>query len=232
MDWPWESNGSTRMVGFEMGVTMKKIVFAALALSAAVPAYAQDIQPGLFTGPRFEARVGLDRPVVTVDVDGDEESEGKSGVTYGGELGFDFDLNSLVVGAYAGIEGSTVKTCSEVLGGDEACLSAGRNITVGGRLGTRIGTRALGYVKGGYSNGQLKLAYEDFENIIDDVSTREELDGFHLGAGIEAMIGGNAYGKIEYVYTNHGSGSYEEDDIALGAELERHQVVAGVGVRF
>jgi len=199
---------------------MKKIVIAAAALAAAAPAYAQEApQQSPFTGARVEGRVGFDRVVATIGDGQSDESEGESGVVYGGEAGFDFDLNSVVVGAYAGIEGSSVKISAD---GDS--LRAGRNITVGGRIGFLASPTALIYAKGGYSNGQLRLNTTALRY-------RDELDGFHLGAGGEVLFGTNLYGKLEYVYTNYSTG-IDRDDFGFDLDLERHQVVAGLGVRF
>jgi outer membrane immunogenic protein len=209
---------------------MKGFVFVLAAAAAATPAYAQEPVQSPFTGARVEGRVGFDRAEVSVDDGTDDLSDGKSGVVYGGEAGFDFDLGNVVLGAYAGIEGSSVKACSELFGQDELCLKAGRNITVGGRVGVPLGSRSLLYAKGGYSNGKVKVTYEDFENIIDDVSDSQNLDGFHVGGGIETLFGERAYGKLEYVYTGYNSG--DEGDDTISGDLNRHQVVAAVGIRF
>ncbi len=79
-------------------------------------------------GARVEARIGIDDVVLKVE----DESGSKVGLSYGGEVGYDYVTNSgFVIGAYAGIDGSTTKDCTEVFGNDEACLKAGRNITAG-----------------------------------------------------------------------------------------------------
>lgn len=216
---------------------MKNIVILAAVCAAATPAFAQDETNLPFNGPRIEARVGLDRPTISVEatdgIDTIEESEGKSGVAYGGEIGWDVAISSIgFIGAYAGIEASSTKECAEVFGGDEACLKAGRNISAGLRGGFMIGQNAGVYAKGGYSNGRLRVTYEDPAFPADDFDLGDNLEGFHLGAGVEVGMSSGAYGKIEYVYTDYSDYEYSDGTVGIRAGLTRHQVLAGIGFRF
>ena len=217
---------------------MNKIVLTVVALVAAAPAAAQDVPAATVrTGVRVEGRVGWDRPVFDVKAsDGTESLEGsagKSGVVYAGEIGYDALLGgTTVIGAYAGIEGSSVEECAEVYGDDEACIGAGRNITVGVRAGALFGSSGLAYLKGGYSNGALTAEYRDPAAPGDNFDEQGELDGFHLGAGAELGFGRNVYGKLEYVYSNYGDYEYDDGTAAASLGIDRHQVVAGVGFRF
>lgn len=185
------------------------------------PAYAQDAP--VVGGLRVEARIGIDRAVVSIPGD----SAGKTGFSYGAEVGYDADMNGFTIGAYAGIDGSTTKECTEVLGSDEACLKAGRNFTAGARVGHVI-DQGLLYVKGGYSNGRATVAYRDFIVPANNFSESENLDGFHVGVGYERNFSGNVYGKLEYVYTNYNT----ENGFGFDVDLHRHQGLVGVGVRF
>jgi len=128
--------------------------------------------------------------------------EGKSGFTYGGAFGYDRQLGNAVIGAETEITGSTTKD-------DAAGVSAGRDLYVGGRLGYVVGGSTLVYGKGGLTNARV-----DFGGI------GTTFDGWRLGAGVEHSFG-KFYGKVEYRYSR-----YEE------ADLNRDQVVAGLGVRF
>ncbi|MBX7484132.1 outer membrane beta-barrel protein [Qipengyuania sp. 6D47A] len=135
-------------------------------------------------------------------------------------------------GAYAGVDFASTDYCTELFGHDEACLKAGRNITVGARVGYMIGSDALFYGKGGYSNGRVKLAYEDFDNVIDDIDEGENLDGFHVGAGAEVQLSASTYAKIEYVYSKYDAFDYSDTDVEVDLDLNRHQVLLGLGLRF
>lgn len=171
---------------------MRILATTALALVAATatPAFAQD---ATFTGPRAEIVAGWDHA--------GGNGEGQSGFVYGGALGYDHQLGNAVIGAETEITGATT---------EEAGVSAGRDIYVGGRLGYVVGGSYLVYGKAGLTN-----ARADVEGFGGGTT-----DGYRLGAGIERSFG-KFYGKVEYRYSR-----YEE------AELNRDQVVAGVGIRF
>lgn len=204
-----------------------KFLFASVAaLVIATPAMAQDeAVPAFKGGARVEVRAGIDDVVVKVE----DESGSKVGFSYGGEVGYDYVTNSgFVIGAYAGIDGSTTKECTEVFGNDEACLKAGRNITAGVRAGGVVSSGLL-YLKGGYSNGRATVAYRDNAAPANNFSESGNVDGWHVGAGYELPISGNAYAKIEYVFTNY---SINDDDFGVDGDLQRHQGLIGFGYRF
>lgn len=208
---------------------IKFFTVTALAL-VATPAFSQEYPPAppapnsAPQGLRIEARAGAD--IVRVEADGDSGS--RTGFDYSLEAGYDIGLAGAVVGAYAGIGDSTTKACDEVFGDDRACLTTGRNITVGLRAGAALNPTTLVYVKGGYSNGRASVRYRDFIDPDFDFKVSDERDGFHLGAGVEYGFGTNTYLKGEYVYTNYSSDDYE----GFGLDIDRHQLLAGVGVRF
>lgn len=189
------------------------ILPAFLAVAVATPAAAQEASP--FSGPRLEGIVGYD----TTDVEG----ENSDGVAYGVGVGYDFQSRGLVFGVEGEASDSTVDECvSDVtLVGDELCARAGRDVYLGGRVGTTLSPHALLYGKAGYTNSRLSLDYEDgTAGTTADFETGENLDGVRVGGGVELAIGSNAYAKTEYRYSNYEQG------------FDRHQVVAGFGFRF
>lgn len=215
-----------------------KVVFASAALLGVMVSTSAGAQAteGSFDGPRIEIRGGWDflnlEGSVTDGTNSITREEGKSGASYGGEIGYDYRRNNLVFGGYAGIEGSSVKECDELFGLDELCLKSGRNITAGVRIGSVVSDNFMIYAKGGYSNGRLQATYRDFELILADVNEGENLSGFHLGAGIEGEVGGNIYGRLEYVYSDYGKQTVRVEDGAFSLKPTRHQVLYGMGVRF
>ncbi|MES3153677.1 outer membrane protein [Sphingomonas faeni] len=217
---------------------MKIVALGAAALAALVStsAFAQDIVQ-TFNGPRIELRAGWDNPDIRATLSDNRNrvsrSADKSGFTYGGEVGYDYSPdNKLVIGGYAGVEGSTTKACSELYGLDRLCVRAGRNITAGARVGAVVGESFLVYGKGGYSNGRVSVDYRDYELILADENVGRNLDGFHVGAGVEAALSGGVYGRLEYVYTKYGRLSAETDVISASLKPTRQQVVYAMGVRF
>jgi outer membrane immunogenic protein len=213
---------------------MKFVLLAAASATVlgASPAAAAD-----FTGPRLEGRIGYEWITLVLKlsdgVTSVAESGHKSGVNLGGEVGYDVALGSrAVIGAYAGIEGASAKACSEVNGNDQGCLTLGRNLTVGGRIGAKIADKVMVYAKGGYSNGQLRASYSDFSDPTFDFSDHVNRGGFHFGGGVEGQISPNTYARVEYVRTEYDEYAYGDADLELGLSGHRDQVVAGFGVRF
>lgn len=159
---------------------MKKIVLASvLALGVASPAFAAD-----FSGPRIGANIGF----------ADEDFGGTDIFTYGVNAGYDFDLGGAVAGATVEYQDSSEDPY-------------GRDLSIVGRVGGKVGEDVLVYALAGYTN----LGVE---------GTGVELDGARVGAGIEAGFASRFYGNVEYRYSN-----YELD-------AEGHQVLFGLGVRF
>lgn len=217
---------------------MKIVAMGAVVAAAFVStsASAQDIVQ-TFNGPRIELRAGWDNPDIRATIQDARnrvsQSADKSGVSYGGEIGYDFSPNNkLVIGAYAGLDGSTVKACGELYGDDRLCVRAGRNITAGARVGAVLDEKFLIYGKGGYSNGHVSVDYRDYEFVLPDENVGRNLDGFHVGGGIEAAVGSGVYGRLEYVYTKYGRVSAEIDALTASLKPTRQQVVYAMGVRF
>jgi outer membrane immunogenic protein len=227
------------------------LMIAAAVAGLSAPAYAQDV-----SGFRIEARAGWEQAGANATVpnpDYDEEdetseefltaSENDSGITFGGEIGYDVLLgSSFVVGAYAGADISDTSVCSELVEDDLACTGIDRTFTLGARAGVPLGETSLLYLKGGYSNGKIKTTYDADVTDNDDeepdaiAQFSESQGGYHLGGGLELGLSGGFYGKVEYTYTDYGSRSYllgdEDGDPALEVGASRHLVVAGVGLRF
>jgi outer membrane immunogenic protein len=127
------------------------------------------------------------------------------GVLYGLALGYDIQAGGSVLGVDAEISDSSAK---RNLGGGS--LVTDRDLYVGGRVGFVLGDTALAYLKAGYTNARFEAT--GFGG--------EDADGVRVGGGVEYRLGGNLFVKGEYRYSN-----YE-------ADIERHQIVGGVGIRF
>ena len=199
---------------------MRKIVLAALfAATAATPALAQEKAP--FTGLRAEGIIGYDR--ISDGTDGDAGSS--DGLLYGGQLGYDFQAGGLVLGIEGEVTGATTDTRADSLlvAGDRLVLDAGRDYYVGGRIGGAISPQALVYAKAGYTNAKLNSEYRTGTTVVRDSA---ELDGWRIGAGVEYKLTPQFHLKGEYRYSNYG-----EID-GFDTDVDRHQVLAGIGVRF
>ncbi len=198
---------------------MKKFVSAAALTTALVasPAFAQDAG---FAGPRVEVLAGYDI------VEGDE------GLVYGVAAGYDIAVGQGVIGIEAELNDSTIReTATDVdVVGDELTIGAGRDIYLGGRLGFAAGPRTLLYAKAGYVNGAIDVRYDDGTTV---TKARPKGDGYRIGAGIEQqlnILGPKSYARVEYRYSNYGNIDYAGTSIA--ANIDRHQVLLGLGLRF
>ena len=200
---------------------MRTLILAAVATTAlATPALAQTAGAP-FTGLRIEGVAGYDALK-----DGHDTSDG---FVYGGAVGYDVQLNNLVVGAEGELTGSTTDTRTDNLinAGDRFRVGMGRDVYLGARVGVPLNPTTLAYAKGGYTNARVDTRYTQGTT---EVRDHTDLDGFRLGAGLEHQLGANTYIKGEYRYSNYGHadnsvGRYDID-------VDRHQVVAGVGMRF
>ena len=200
---------------------MSRIAIALLAAAAvAAPAAAQEAAN--FNGPYIGVQLGWQQdrqslvtgtvPPVTARAKGD-------GFAYGGQIGYDFNLGSAVVGIETSLTGRS--GTNEFPTFD---LEAGRTINVTGRAGFLVSPDGLLYARGGYSNARF--------NIVNPVGPAETRDGWTVGAGYEHVLGRNISARLEYNYADYG------DDllpgIGGGARLNyhRHAVMTGLNFRF
>ena len=127
------------------------------------------------------------------------------GLLYGVGLGYDIQSGNAVFGIEGEVSDSTTNV--NFAGVD---VDAARDLYIGARAGFLVSPVALAYVKAGYTNARVET----------DGFGGENGDGVRLGAGLEYKLGGQLFLKGEYRYSN-----YE-------ADLERHQIVGGLGIRF
>lgn len=192
--------------------TLAALLAAPLAVAAvAAPAAAQD-GAAPFTGVHVDGLAGWDNI----------QNHGHSNdFMYGVGAGYDVALgNGIRVGIDGEVADSNNKSCfgSKTVADPRFCAKAGRDLYVGGRVGTVVGGKTLLYAKAGYTNAQAKLTSDD--GTARTTLGKTNLDGIRVGAGAEYAVGSNAYVKTEYRYSNYQDG------------FSRHQVVAGFGLRF
>lgn len=211
---------------------MRNILLGALlatttAIGVATPAFAQNRAP--FTGPHIEALAGYDRL-------GNSGRDSIDGFLYGVGLGYDVQVG----GAIAGIEGEVSDSTARQRDanvfqvGDQFNYDTGRDLYIGGRLGVAARPGTLLYLKGGYTNTRIKSRYITSGNgFTTTTGFNTNLDGYRIGAGVEQkfnLFGPSGFIKAEYRYSNYRNASV--DSVNDKIDLDRHQVLAGVGIRF
>jgi len=219
------------------GIALLLAAGSALAISA--PGAAQEDRG--FSGPWVAAVGGYDKNQAgsTSDDDVNEDNDQSAeGVVWGGAAGYDVDLGTMVIGGEAELTESTADTRS--LDGDPetfglGSVEAGRDIYVGARAGFKATPNTLVYAKAGYTNARYGFLGTDGQ-----VSDEQHLDtdGWRVGAGVEQKIGTNAFAKLEYRYSNYSNAEVDfepegiPDTDPINVDLDRHQLLAGVGWRF
>ena len=219
---------------------MKKLalILASGCAMAAVPAVAQEVD-STFTGPRVEAIVGYDVTQAGSSVDNDTTSSDDESIDellYGVGAGFDFAAGGVVLGVEGEYTDSTAKTGfdrGDFEGFGLGNVKAGRDLYVGGRVGFIAAPKTLIYAKAGYTNARFDVLSSDGTT---ETRTNIDTDGWRLGAGVEQAVGENSFAKLEYRYSKYGEGEVDfvngPDSGRFDLDLDRHQVVASVGLRF
>lgn len=224
---------------------MKKIAMAlagGVALAAVNPVLAQEDSTGTFTGPRVEGLIGYDISRAGSSIDNDANSgddESSEGLLYGVGVGYDVAVGSnAIIGAEAEFSDSTAKTKFEngdFEGFGLGRVSTGRDLYLGARAGLVVSPKTLVYVKGGYTNARYNVVGSDGTT---DYREKIDTDGWRVGAGAELALNENLFTKIEYRYSKYSEGEidFENPDIPdsdrFGIDTDRHQIVAGIGMRF
>jgi outer membrane immunogenic protein len=236
---------------------IKYLIPAMMAGCVALPAAAQTNSgpDSPFDGPKIEIlggydtlRSGSDVDIDTDDtIDGDGPDQSIDGFAYGIAAGYDFDLGNVVLGLEAEFMDTTGKqdrdeTISAPFGYQ---VNLSRDIYLGARVGYKVTPVTLLYAKGGYTSTRVESVLQDelqddgIDLVFDD---SQSIEGYRIGAGIEQVLGGdifgsgpNTYAKLEYRYSNYSDLDYDDtlfSDGGFETDLDRHQIMAGIGVRF
>lgn len=218
---------------------MKSFIISAMALVAvSSPAMAQDAPP--VGGFHIEGVVGYDHTRGKVSYtdtafpeDNFSESDSTDGAVFGVNAGYDVAFgNSATLGVEGGFEWSDNERCEEIFGGDEGCVSLKRNLYLGVKGSTAF-TPYTSLTTGiGYVNGKAAITYVDPAFPADNFSVSDNRDGYRLSIGLEQRFGANFFGKVDYRYSDYKNYDYSDGTETYSLGFNRHQVVAGLGVRF
>lgn len=206
------------------------LAIAAATIVAVTPAMAQDpdqsTERAPFTGLHAEALAGWDH----VPLKNSPYNDSVDGLTYGAGIGYDVQFRRLIVGAEGQVMGaSTEERGSNVLvTGDHADLRARRDLYAGVRVGFAVTPSTMIYAKGGYTNAGMQARY--FDTAGGYARQNSTLDGYRVGGGIEQNVGGHGFVKVEYRYSHYSNLNIANTNTDVN--VDRHQVVAGVGIRF
>ncbi|MEH2511774.1 outer membrane immunogenic protein [Nitrobacteraceae bacterium AZCC 1564] len=242
---------------------MKKIIAATALIGSAVGAQAADLPTkapiykapvaqvynwtGFYAG--VNAGVGFNRSYTTLASpgSGDAARLGGLGALGGGQIGYNWQYGNLlgfgnvVLGVEADIQGAGFDD-------DRTCFSVGacgvgngfglnQKIdwfgTARGRIGLATGS-VLTYFTGGFAYGNVKTTFNNFADPADSVTLSSTRTGWTIGSGVEAALGGNWTGKIEYLYVDLGNqnGLTPVNGFVLGSDVRANIFRAGLNYRI
>lgn len=147
----------------------------------------------------------------------DVDTDGFAG---SGFAGYNFQTGSFVYGVegdvgYSGVEGSD--------GGNK--VEGGLNGSIRARMGVAATDRVLIY---GTAGG----AAENTEVSNAAGSDDKTLLGYTVGAGVDAKLTDQVFGRVEYRYTDYGSETFNTGGFAQNVDTRDHKVSVGLGVKF
>ena len=140
------------------------------------------------------------------------------GVVGGGQIGYNWQTNSsflglgpMVFGLEADIQGADARDARTTLNGLAGTTTNFNQrmdwfATARGRVGLVTGS-TMSYVTGGYAYGNVRTTATETSalGVVGAATIERGQSGYVLGSGVEAALGGNWTGKIEYLYLDLGN---------------------------
>ena len=200
------------------------------------------------------AGVGLGRSLSQLTVPdgsatlGETSRFGAAGAIGGGQLGYNWQFGQWVFGVETDLQGSGIedsRTCGIYCQPKAVSAQFDQKLdwfgTVRGRVGLATGP-ALSYVTGGLAYGGVKTSIAEAlpgsggSINLSSAGISETRAGWTVGGGVEASLGGNWTGKVEYLYLDLGTQSAALPFTTLpgqsfSSEIREHIFRAGVNYR-
>lgn len=151
-----------------------------------------------------------------------------SGGLIGGTLGYNVQLNQLVLGLEGDLDWTNTSGSINTLPCTTSCETQNSWLgTVRGRIGYAF-DRFMPYITGGLAVGDIRAEQAGFGG------AHKTKAGWTIGGGLEAAIAGPWTAKIEYLYVDLGSMNCPAGSCAVSTDVDsRANVVrAGLNYRF
>ncbi len=157
----------------------------------------------------------------------------------GGQLGYNYQIGSVVLGAETDIQGADIsdtRTClGNCFGGSSALIDQKLKWfgTTRARLGWATGP-VLTYVTAGAAYGETETGVTStIAGVTNPIVTSTTRTGWTWGTGVEAALGGNWTAKAEYLYIDLGSSSVSNAAPATFSTKNQEQLFrGGINYRF
>ena len=148
------------------------------------------------------------------------------GALGGGQVGYNWQTNSFLGPMLIGVE-ADIQAAG--LSDDRTALTSGAGLvnynqkldwfgTARGRIGLVKGP-VVSYFTGGFAFGDVKTSITEAGVVAFD--NKRTQTGWIIGSGVEAALGGNWTGKIEYLYLNLGN----KDDVLFAGTQTTHSEI-------
>ncbi|PZA11428.1 porin family protein [Rhodopseudomonas palustris] len=159
------------------------------------------------------------------------------GAIGGGQIGYNWQIGSMfgpmLIGVEADIQGSGVSDGGTTLNSLAGLVNYNQKLdwfsTVRGRVGLVRGP-AVAYFTGGYAVGNVKTTVTEGGLVAFDSSKTRS--GWVIGSGVEAALGGNWTGKIEYLYLDLGNQTDFFGNQSLRTEVRESIFRVGLNYRI
>ena len=235
----------------EMESMMKKIIVGVAMFGTAVSAQAADLAvkapytkapalasvydwTGFYLGVNAGIGLGRDRTQHYEGGSVDSLYLSPLGAVGGGQIGYNWQTNSflgpIVLGVEADIQGADMRDGYVNANGNAFSQKLDWFGTVRGRIGLVTGP-TLSYLTAGYAYGNVNTT-----GVASGVpfAFGGGRSGWTWGSGVEAALGGNWTGKIEYLYLDLGdpTGVYAGGGQTIRSELREHIFRVGLNYRI
>ncbi len=207
---------------------MRQLYLRAAILGSAALAFAAPALAEPFSGPYVGAQLGWqqDRFSARVTESGTTfaDSGNNDGFSYGGFLGYNYNINGKGIVGLEGVIGGSTNSSSDAETGLE--LNSGRTFEIVGRAGALISPKTLVYGRAGYANARYTVPAG-----LANLSFTQ--GGWIAGAGIDHAFTDSISGRVEYNYAKFGSVSADlGGGDSASIRPSRNAVRAGVTFHF
>lgn len=228
---------------------MKKILAAALMAGVATSAFAADLPTRkgpppapVYYAPPFSWTgfyVGINGGGAFTDVRGNQFIGGgsvfgnPSGGMVGGQIGYNYQMNQLVLGVEASLDWADLNKGRTFADGSSDNLRVDSIGNVLARVGWAY-DRTLFYVAGGYAGGDVHAgAFNDTVTGLSYPGNSAWQSGYAVGGGIEYAITNNVSVKGEYLFSQlEGKTYYGASPDVVKAGLDINTFKLGVNYKF
>ena len=158
----------------------------------------------------------------------DSFADNAHGGVFGGQLGYNWQIGSFVLGVEGDFQGTTIKASEDLGGGVTAEGKISAFATVRGRIGYAF-NRALIYGTGGWAYTKTKLSLSAGGASIEDSAWGS---GWAAGGGLEWAVWDRWSVKGEYLYIDSGDTTLTLAGSTATGDFKYNVVRAGLNYRF